>query len=256
MSDWKPHLYLEFEKQRTQPSIDLVARIGHDAPKRIIDIGCGPGNSTHILKRRWPEAEIIGLDASHAMLKQAREKFDGIQWVQADASGDLTGLGLFDIVFSNAAIQWMPDHPILLENLFSLVGNGVLAVQVPCTKHMPVHTELQKLTETPNWYAHFTHLSSAHTDFEAPYYYDILSGLSPDIDVWETDYIHVMNNHEAIVRWYSGSGLRPYLDRLDDEALKSAFLSEYEVLLKEAYPLQADKKVLFPFRRIFFTAKK
>lgn len=104
MSDWKPNLYLSFERERTQPSVDLMTRINLDKPYRIIDIGCGPGNSTNILKLRWPEAELIGLDDSEAMIQQAKEKYKDIKWVLADATGDLSSLGTFDIVFSNAAI--------------------------------------------------------------------------------------------------------------------------------------------------------
>jgi len=114
MSDWQPDLYLKFGKERTQPSIDLAAKIGLDDPKRIIDIGCGPGNSTNVLKARWPRAQIMGLDNSEAMIDEARSKYPGMDWIYLDASGDLSGLGNFDIVFSNAALQWMPNQQILL----------------------------------------------------------------------------------------------------------------------------------------------
>ncbi|MFA6697585.1 MAG: methyltransferase domain-containing protein, partial [Eubacteriales bacterium] len=147
---WKPNLYLSFERERTQPSIDLMTRINLDKPYRIIDIGCGPGNSTNILKLRWPEAELIGLDDSEAMIQQAKEKYKDIKWVLADATGDLSSLGTFDIVFSNAAIQWMPNHPALIKNMFKLLNKGgVLAVQVPYTEEMPIHTDLQKLITRP-----------------------------------------------------------------------------------------------------------
>lgn len=257
MSDWKPNLYLTFEKERTQPSIDLVTRIENDNPKRIIDIGCGPGNSTNVLKSRWPYAEIIGMDKSQAMIEQARKKYENIDWICADASHNLSNVGQFDIVFSNAAMQWIPDQHLLLPNLFSIVRiNGVMAVQVPCTQNMPIHTELEKLISTSKWEGHFMSLASTYSIHTADFYYGVVSRLTPQIDLWQTDYYHTMNSHQDIVKWYSGSGLRPYLDCLSDDALKTEFMSDYENMLKNSYPLQKDNKVLFPFTRIFFIAYK
>ncbi len=256
MSDWKPELYLKFEKQRTQPSVDLATRIDMPLPQRIIDIGCGPGNSTAVLKKRWPGAAITGLDSSPAMIAQARETDSGISWVCADASGDLSALGRFDIVFSNAAIQWMPDHETLLPNLFSLLkSGGVLAVQVPNTTSMPIHIALQTLIKTEKWRAKLGS-ASTHSTHAVPYYYDILSTLTADIDLWETHYHHVMESHNALVQWYSSTGLRPYLNGLDCETDKTAFLADFEDALKSAYPAQNDGHLLFPFVRIFFIARK
>lgn len=257
MSDWRPNLYLTFEKERTQPSIDLVMRIDNENPKRIIDIGCGPGNSTNVLKTRWANSEIIGMDSSQSMIEQARKTYADINWICADASQDLSELGLFDIVFSNAAIQWIPNQRLLLSNLFRILNrDGVLAVQVPCTKNMPIHTELKKLVSMSKWEKHFISLSSTYSSHTADFYYDILSDLSEQIDLWETDYYHVMSSHQDIVKWYSGSGLRPYLDCLVDESIKSEFINGYENVLKNAYPMQRDTKILFPFTRIFFIAHK
>lgn len=256
MSDWKPELYLKFDKQRTQPSIDLTARIDLAAPKRIIDIGCGPGNSTAVLKNRWPNANITGLDSSPAMIAQAGQTNQDITWVCADASNDLSALGRFDIVFSNAAIQWMPDHDALLPNLFSLLeGGGVLAVQVPNTTHMPIHIALQALVKSGKWHDKLGHITT-HATCAAPTYYDILSKLTPDIDLWETHYHHVMDSHNALVQWYTSTGLRPYLDALESDGDKAAFLADFEDTLINAYPAQSDGKVLFPFVRIFFIARK
>lgn len=257
MADWNPNLYLTFEKERTQPSIDLVSRIDKETPERIIDIGCGPGNSTRVLKRRWPNAQIVGLDHSQAMLEQAKKTDENIHWICKNASENLAELGKFDVVFSNAAIQWIPNQVLLLQNLFGLLcDNGTLAVQVPCTKNMPIHTELQKLIHTEKWESAFQSVSSNYSIHTADFYYDILSGISNSIDLWETNYYHIMNDHAEIVRWYSGSGLRPYLDCFAEESEKNQFLAEYESLLKHAYPLQKDNKVLFPFHRIFFTVNK
>ena len=256
MSDWKPELYLKFEKQRTQPAIDLVSRIDMPAPKRIIDIGCGPGNSTLALKHRWPNADITGLDSSPAMIAQASKEVSGVNWVCADASSELSDLGRFDLVFSNAAIQWIPYHETLLPNLFSLLNSqGILAVQVPNTEKMPVHIALQSLIQSGRWQAKLQGIDT-HSMFSATYYYDILSKLSDDVDLWETDYYHVMENHRSIVQWYSSTGLRPYLNRLESIGDQTDFLDDFEKALQEAYPIQDDGSVLFPFTRIFFLAKK
>ena len=256
MSDWQPNLYLQFGKERTQPSIDLTARIDIDNPKRIIDIGCGPGNSTNVLIARWPQAEIIGLDNSEAMIHEAKEKYPAMNWLCADAAGDLSTLGHFDIVFSNAAIQWMPHQKTLLSKFFRMLNiGGVLAVQVPCTKYMPMHTELKKLISSGKWKGKFANVASTYSIHTADFYYDILCDLTAEIELWETHYFHIMNTHADIVKWYSGSGLRPYLNCLEDASENTEFINEYENALKNVYPIQSDGKILFPFTRIFFVVK-
>jgi len=257
MSDWQPDLYLKFAKERTQPSIDLAVRIDLSDPKRIIDIGCGPGNSTNVLKARWPQAQIVGLDNSEAMIDEARSKYPDMYWIHSDASGDLTKLGSFDIVFSNAAVQWMPNQQMLLPKLFAMLNkNGVLAVQVPCTKYMPIYTELEKLIAAEKWKDLLADIVSSDSTHAADFYYDILCGLAPQIDLWETNYFQVVNSHSDMVEWYSASGLRPYLDRLGGSPAQSEFLKEYENAVKNAYCTQIDGKLLFPYTRVFFIAKK
>ena len=253
MSDWQPSLYLEFGKERTQPSIDLVARLDKEDPGRILDVGCGPGNSTRVLQARWGHAEIIGLDRSQAMIEEAKSRYPDIQWYCADASVDLSGLGTFDIVFSNAAIQWMPNQKALLSKLFGMLRpSGVLAVQVPCAKFMPVHTELVELASAEKWKARFEKLIAPYSVHTPDYYYDILCNLTDEVDLWETDYYHIMDSHSDIVRWSSASAMRPYLDCLPDESAAAEFTEEYELALREAYPLQPGGKILFPCTRIFF----
>jgi len=257
MSDWKPDLYLHFDKERTQPSIDLTMKIRMDRPQRILDIGCGPGNSTNVLKTRWPRAAITGLDSSNAMIAEAQAKYPTIEWVCADASGDLTRLGAFDVVFSNAAIQWMPDHERLLRRFFNMLNpGGVLAVQVPNVERMPVYTELVKLAASDKWRGRFIGFTNPRFIHGADFYYDIICGLSDTADVWETRYFHVMNAHADIVKWYSGTGLRPYLNRLNDDALCAEFQADFENVLRDAYPVQAKGRILFPFTRIFFMCSK
>jgi trans-aconitate 2-methyltransferase len=137
MPNWNPDQYLKFANERTQPSIDLAARINVENPKSIIDIGCGPGNSTRVLRQRWPESRISGLDSSVEMIKKAKEDFPELEWITADAS-TFKFDKKYDIVFSNAALQWMPAHELLLRRLMEILNaNGALAVQVPANKESP-----------------------------------------------------------------------------------------------------------------------
>ena len=253
--DWNPELYLAFEGGRKQPSVDLVARVDVTDPARVLDVGCGPGNSTAVLAGRWPDAEIIGLDSSTTMLDKARTTYPVGTWVQADATAGLGHLGTFDVVFSNAVIQWIPDQETLLRDLFALLRpGGVLAVQVPNTACMPVRTVLEELASQPRWRTRFDDV--AHTYPHAPsYYYDVLSQLTSALELWVTDYLHIMPSHDALVQWYSGTALRPYLDHLTDDTEQAAFLAEYHDLLVPAYPPQPDGNILFAFHRIFFTAR-
>ena len=255
MSDWNPNLYMKYANERTQPAIDLIARIHLTTPDRIIDIGCGPGNSTNALKTRWPDADLTGLDSSAAMIEQAGINYPDIKWICADAADDLRSLGKYDLVFSNAALQWLPDQDIVLRNLYGLLNSGgVLAVQVPNTVNMPLRIELKKLADSEKWKDRFRNFDTTHAVNQAGYYYDILSRLSSEIYLWQTDYYHVMDSHDDIIKWYSSTGLRPYLDILTEEEI-THFLYDYKKLLEASYETSSSNgKILFPFTRIFFTA--
>ena len=256
MSDWDPELYLQFEKERTQPAKDLLARLEKECPARVIDIGCGPGNSTLELQKRFPRAEITGLDSSPAMIEKAKGVSSAIHWVLGDASGDLSQLGRFDVVFSNAALQWMPDHGRLLPRLFSLLEDGgVLAVQVPLFDEMPASGVIKEVSSAEKWENYFSRFQSGMHRFSRSFYYDTLSGLSQVIRMWVTEYCHIMQGHAAIVSWLSSTVLRPCLDRLPESA-HEMFLRDISGGLAQAYPAQADGRVIFPFRRLFFTAEK
>ncbi|HBF38125.1 MAG TPA: trans-aconitate methyltransferase [Firmicutes bacterium] len=221
----------------------------------MIDIGCGPGNSTWILHNRWPDAQIYGLDNSQNMLDKAKIDYPDIGWLLMDSSDNLSSLGKFDIVFSNAALQWMPEHESLIPRLFSLLANGgVLAVQVPYTKHLPIYSEIIKMIQPPKWSAYFEKPPAYPRHFALNHYYDILCDVTKDICLWQTDYIHIMTSHSDMVEWYKGTGLRPFLDILPDDHLKQEFSLEYLHHLSKAYPIEKDGKVLLPFTRIFFLA--
>ncbi len=257
MSDWNPYSYLKFKKERTQPSIDLVSRLRLDNPGRIIDIGCGPGNCTLVLKSRWPDSEVVGLDNSEAMIKAAKETNDGITWIVADAASDLSALGTFDLVFSNAALQWIPDHHALLPKLFDMLyESGALAVQVPYIVKMPIHTGLREMCTSARWHDYFMNIAGLYEMHPPTFFYDILSRLTDRLDLWQTDYIHVMDSPAAIVHWFIATGLRSYLDALPTEELRNGFLLDFEKLVKNAYTPEWNGKILFPFTRLFFIAQK
>ena len=256
MSEWNPDLYLKFEAERTQPAKDLIFHIRKEDPGRIIDIGCGPGNSTNELRKRWENAQIIGLDSSEAMLEKARKEHSNIEWVAYDANKDLSHLGKFDIVFSNAAIQWLPDHNKLLKRFFSMINeSGVLAVQLPNTTNSPVKRSTLETTEEARWRESFKNMKTDLHFEELGYYYDILSPLADDIDLWETHYNHIVPGHEAIIEWYKPTGLKPYLSMLNERD-QEAFISDVLNRIRMEYKPQNDGRILFPMRRIFFVAYK
>jgi trans-aconitate 2-methyltransferase len=151
----------------------------------------------------------------------------------------------------------MPHQELLIKKFYGMLkNNGFLAIQVPCVKYMPMHTELIKLISSEKWKAYYSDFIEGYSKHTADFYYDILSSLTKEIVLWQTHYFHIMDTHRDIVKWYSGSGLRNYLDCLKDEEQNADFLEDYRAALVKAYPIQANGKVLFPFTRIFFVAKK
>ena len=254
MADWNPALYLRFERERTQPVRDLVARLEVREPSRILDIGCGPGNSTAVLKERWPKASVTGLDNSAAMIEKARRSRTDIEWLKADAASDLSALGTFDVVLANASLQWLPNHEALLPRLFRSVGRGgALAVQIPQFDRMPSAQAIRETTRQPEYQSFFTGFDDALHRLDDAGYYDVLSGASRAVELWVTHYYHVMEEHAAIVEWMKATALRPYLDRLPSTQ-QEPFLAAVLERLKTVYPTQHDGKVLFIFKRLFFIA--
>lgn len=244
MASWDPNLYLEFDAQRTQPSIDLVSRIALDQPAAIVDLGCGPGNSTAVLARRWPHARIVGVDHSAEMLERARAEHPGLCWVLEDIAR-WTPAAPCDLVFTNAALQWVPGHRDLLPRLLAFLRpGGALAMQIPYHLHSRVHRIIEETA------ARFGCLHSVFEILTPGEYYDILASRARRLDLWTTDYIHIVESPAAIVRWMQGTGLRPYLEPLD-EAARAAFLAAFEQSVAERYPAQQDGRVLFPFPRLF-----
>ena len=255
-NDWKPDLYLRFKKERTQASIDLTARIKLESPKNIIDIGCGPGNSTQILAHRWPEAKILGIDSSPAMIQKAKEEFPLQDWAEMDAA-NLHLPNKFDLVFSNAAIQWLPDHDKLLADFWKVINtNGALAVQIPLYHLMPISSIVEETAKSDKWNDAFKTLVTKLTINEAGYYYDVLSRFTDNISIWESRYQHVMNSHSEIFEMLRSTGIKPYLERLSNDREKEEFAAIVIEKMAGFYPVQKDNKVLLPFNRLFFIAYK
>jgi len=192
------------------------------------------------------------LDNSKAMLKKARHALPQSNWVEHDAAGDLSSLGTFNLVFSNAALQWLPDHTRVVPGLFALLEpGGVLAVQLPHNYDNPVHLALRELAQSEVW-----RLKLPPSRFHpVGYYYDILSALTDEFELWSTTYHHVLCSHDDIIEWYKGTGFRPYLDQLDTPG-QDAFLADMLARVRQLYTPQADGKILFDFERLFFIARR
>jgi len=256
MPIWNADTYLKFECERTQPSIDLAARVELKAPRTIVDLGCGPGNSTAVVGRRWPGATITGVDTSPDMLAAARKTYPQWNWLEGDiGTWKAAPAEPVDLLFSNAAFQWVPDHARLLPRLFAQVAaGGALAFQVPANYHHGAHSIIREVAASAEWRGCFPNGAREWQAQTAPFYYDVLAPLCARLDLWETSYLHVLDEPEAITEWYRGTGLRPWLDLLPGKAEHDRFLANVTARFAEAYPRRADGRVLFPFLRLFAIA--
>jgi trans-aconitate 2-methyltransferase len=251
MPTWEAEQYLRFAAERTRPCRDLAARVAIESPRRAIDLGCGPGNSTEVLAARWPKAEVTGLDSSPKMIERATATHPGWRWAACEIAEWSQGEDAFDVVFSNAALQWVPDHPGLFPRLMARVAaGGALAIQMPGNYDAEAHRLMRVVAShfpgTENVGEWFTH--------GMEFYYDLLAPRATRVDLWATEYFHVMDGPEAIVEWYKGSGMRPFLDALPGEKDRERFTAEYLAAIRRGYPARPDGSVLFPFRRLFIVA--
>ncbi|RST10737.1 trans-aconitate 2-methyltransferase [Streptomyces sp. WAC05374] len=267
---WDPQQYLRHSSHRTRPFLDLLARIPElpadreGRPPRIADLGCGPGNVTALLADRWPGARITGFDLSPEMLEQAKKTYagttDGGGWLDfrpADAA-HWTPDEPYDLIISNAALQWVPNHPesfpVWTEGL---VPGGTLAFQVPANFTSPSHALLGELCETPQWRARLTgHGRRFVHILDAADYLTRLADLGLTVDVWETVYSQLLQGDDPVLDWVKGTALRPVLTALDgDHEAVTDFLAQYRDLLRKAYP-PGPHGTVFPFRRIFAVATR
>jgi trans-aconitate 2-methyltransferase len=257
---WNSATYLEFANERTQPAVDLAARVAIESPKLAVDLGCGPGNSTAVVARRWPGARVIGIDNSPTMLAAARRDFPARQWRESDIASwakmnAADQAEPIDVLFSNAALQWVPNHETLIPELLDRVSNGgALAFQLPHNLDAPPQRHLRELAGSAGWRTRFTKTPVSWHVEPASFYYDALTPRSKRVDVWFTEYAHVLAGPEAVVEWYRGTGLRPFLDALPDDSAREAFTRDYLAALTPDYPRRADGKILMYFRRLFVIA--
>ena len=252
---WSAERYLGFEEDRTRPVRDLLAAVPATACATAIDLGCGPGNSTAMLARRFPQARIDGLDSSPDMITAARTRLPDAGFVLGDIA-DWGGDGRYDVILSNAALQWVPGHAALLPRLAARrAPGGVLAIQMPDNLGEPAQTLMQEVASGGRWAGRLASASAARTAVERPgWYYALLRPQCPRIDIWRTTYQHVLpGGPDAIVAWFSGTGLLPYLQRLAPDE-RAEFLALYRALVAVAYPALPDGAVLLAMPRLFIVA--
>lgn len=256
MSDWNPDQYLKFAKERTQASIDLASRTTIEKPATVIDIGCGPGNSTRVLRQRWPDAKFSGLDRSEEMIGKAKAELPDVEWI----IGDMRTYKFtkeYDVVFSNAAIQWMPDHDELIPRLYKAVKpGGAFAVQVPADQDSAIRRSLLSVSSRDKWTKYTSGCERLINYRSAEYYYDIMTKISKRFDLWETVYYHILDSQVGLIEFYKGTAMRPFLEKLPDDASRKEFEEDVLAGCKDAYEVRKDGNVLYPFRRVFFVAYK
>jgi trans-aconitate 2-methyltransferase len=250
---WDPERYLTYADERGRPFVELVARVGAEAPDTVVDLGCGPGNLTTLLRGRWPEADIRGLDSSPEMIEKARAVDPSITFEVADLRTWVAQADPVDVLVSNATLQWVPGHLDLLPALVSRVRpGGRLAFQVPGNFDEPSHTIRRDLAAEPP-YAEHTRDVAVPSSHDPAVYLESLAGLGCRVDAWETTYLHVLTGDDPVFTWVSGTGARPTLQALPDD-LRPAFEEEFRRRLRAAYPEQ-DGRVILPFRRVFVVAE-
>ena len=254
MPSWDPAQYAKFGDHRLRPALDLIGRIPDIGPKRVADLGCGPGEITEMLATRWPEAEVTGLDSSPDMLKKACALCGRARYVEGDVAG-WTPEPKVDLLFSNACLQWLPDHERLFPRLVGQVmPGGAIAIQMPHNHDQPSHRIIARLSEEAPFKAPLAG-KLRHDPVAAPdVYWRMMKPLVAKLDIWEVDYLQALSGEDPVLNWTMGTALRPVLDALD-ETLRPKFTEKYRDGLRAAYPREAEGSTLFPFRRLFILAE-
>jgi trans-aconitate 2-methyltransferase len=253
---WNPGQYLKFEQPRLRPALDLLARVPLDAPHRVCDVGCGTGALTRLMGERWPQAKVMGIDASAAMLDQAAAGAPAnVHWLKQDLASWQPHAAP-DLIYSNAALHWLPDHATLLPRLLGhLATGGVLAVQMPRNFAAPSHTAIAEAAKNGPWHAKLEPLLRPTPVHDPAWYYDHLARHAAEIDLWETEYLHVLTGTDPVKEWTKGTWLGTFLNALEGTE-RDAFERDYAARVQAAYPPRADGTTLFPFRRLFIVARK
>lgn len=254
--DWSAAQYLKFEDERTQPARDLLARVLLQSPKRVVDLGCGPGNSTAVLESRYPNAHLVGMDSSPDMIRKAKSALPHLDFTVEDLRSYTPAVSV-DLFFSNAVFQWLGKDErfgIVKKLMQTQPSGGVFALQVPDNLMEPSHVLMRETAEKGPWAEILANVG--RDTFQTPReIYDLLKPVCSRVDIFHTTYYHSLQNHAAIIEWVKGTGLRPYLDPLSSEE-KEGFLREYLTRLEKAYPSTYDGRVLLPYPRFFVVAVK
>jgi trans-aconitate 2-methyltransferase len=251
---WNPDQYHLFSDHRLRPALDLMSQIHLELPRVVYDLGCGTGNVTSILSKRWNKAVVAGLDSSDDMLAKARESYPSLEWMQGDISR-FEPASKGNLIFSNAALHWLDHHEDLFPQLLKqLRPGGVLAVQMPNNFQAPSHQTLYDLAQSDDWIEKLGHLVRPAPVHNINWYYDLLSPMVAHLNVWETTYFQVLKGKNAVLEWTRGTALRPFLSELD-ETDTVAFEDEYANRLLQAYPQREDDATLYPFSRLFIVAQ-
>ncbi len=255
--EWSAKQYTTFEDERTRPVRDLLGAVPGRSATAAVDLGCGPGNSTELLLQRFPDAEVTGLDSSPDMIAAAQARLPHLRFRVADIAtwGEA---GPFDVILANAVLQWLPDHAGLLPRLaVKLAPGGSLAVQMPDNLDEPAHRIMRELAADGPWAAKLATAAGMRAGMgTADWYYGLLRPHCARVDVWRTTYHHSLpGGADAVVEWFKGSGLRPFLAPLDASE-QGAFLAEYRNRVARAYPALADGTVLLPFPRLFLVGTR
>jgi len=269
---WDPGQYRRFGSERSRPFYELISRIGAVDPAFVADLGCGPGELTADLCRRWPSASVVGVDSSAEMIAAAGDVIAGmtgdgtpggserpVGWPRlafelADAR-DWQPAKPVDVIVSNALLQWIPGHEQLVVRWLGMLGDGGwLAFQVPANFDQPAHALLRNLVASRRWRPLLGDVALNRQAADPADYLDLLASDGCEVDAWETTYLHVLRGDDPVLRWYQGTGLRPVLAALDPDRT-AEFLAEYGALLRDAYPASRFGTVL-PFRRVFVVAHR
>ena len=251
---WSAKQYSAFENERTRPVRDLVAALPASAVRSAVDLGCGPGNSTEVLAARYPDATVSGLDSSEDMVLAARKRLPQLSFEVADI-GTWSPSQRYDVILANASLQWLPDHATLYPRLTSMLAEGgSLAIQTPDNIEEPAHRLAREVAASGPWagkIGEVTHLPR----HSASFYYELLQAHCSRVDVWRTTYFHPLAGPAAIVEWFKGTALLPYMAPLD-AGEREVFLARYLEEITKAYPALADGTVLLPFPRLFIVATR
>lgn len=254
-STWDPAQYLKFSGERLRPALDLMARVPLETAGHVVELGCGAGNMTAILKQRFAASDALGVDGAEPMLAKARATAPGCRFEVGDFN-TWTPATPPDLLFTNAALHWVTGHETLFPRLIAtLAPGGVLAVQMPSMHDAPLRRLQNEVAARPEFAGHLGDPGHARDILSPGAYYDIVRPRVSALDIWETTYLHVLTGEDAVVEWAAGSSLRPFLDRLP-AGLVPRFRAAYADALRPHYPRRADGTTLLPFKRFFLIARR